>query len=154
MARYLAFLPLAAYLLATVYALDDGLYLISPGAPPVNPVSLELASPDGNVTLAPSKQSNPNQVWRISSAEAQRVTIKNVAQGSYAGSSNLTTGQNVQGVQEPFLFTVEPVEGGLYRIQVPDQDLEVSVANTSKPGTPAVFQSEGSSRPFRFDRLS
>ncbi|KAG9081152.1 hypothetical protein FRC06_005785 [Ceratobasidium sp. 370] len=134
-------------------ALIDGTYRISPNVAGLNPVSLELRSSTGTVILGPLQKNNDNQTWQVLTTQGGGATIKNVAFGTYAGSSDPSDGQNVQGVIEPFFFSIEPVPGGLFNLRVVDEDLQVGVDNSSTPGSPAVFRPSGSSNTFRFDKL-
>ncbi|KAG8739946.1 hypothetical protein FRC10_004973 [Ceratobasidium sp. 414] len=95
-------------------ALVDGTYRISPNVTTVNPVSLELQSNTGNVVLGRLQRGGGSQSWQVETSQGQGATIQNVADGRYAGSSNPSDGSTVQGVIDPFFFSIEPAEGGLY----------------------------------------
>ncbi|KAG8704375.1 hypothetical protein FRC08_002263 [Ceratobasidium sp. 394] len=134
-------------------ALVDGTYRISPNVPSVNPVLLELRSSDGIVVLGAPQRNNGTQSWQVVTTQGGGATIQNVAFGTYAGSSNPSDGQTVQGSVDPFLFSIEPVPGGLFNLRVLEEDLLVGVDNLSAPGSPAVFRSSSNSNTFRFDKL-
>ncbi|KAG9078192.1 hypothetical protein FS749_009838, partial [Ceratobasidium sp. UAMH 11750] len=120
----------------------------------VNPVLLELRSSDGVVVLGAPQRNNGTQSWQVVTTQGGGATIQNVAFGTYAGSSNASDGQTVQGVVDPFLFSIEPVPGGLFNLRVLEEDLLVGVDNSSAPGSPAVFRPSSSSNAFRFDKLN